>query len=508
MVSNQGDRREWGRLKAVSVVVEIRSLSNAGLNKRQIAARLGIHRETVARYLKGEEGAPKRQRMVGSRKADGFREHMKQRLAKYPELSAEQLYREVRKDGYVGSRRTLRRAVARLRDKEGGATVRRYRPVETLPGEQAQVDWGHCERIVVDGQSLPLYVFVFTLGYSRWTYAEFTTSQDMATFLGCHRRALAAAGGVPAEIVYDNAKTVTTSRVGHVVQLCEGLLRFAAGYGFKPRTCWIHDPESKGKVENRVKFLKRSFVYGHELSTLEALNADVRAWLAEVANGEVCAATGVPPRQRLADEAPALHRLPALPVEVPVVEERGVSRTGIIHWLGNTYSVPERLQGLTVEVHGFEERLEVFHGKEPVVVLPRLGGKGRSRIQDEHYGPRSGPGTKGDRLQQRFEALGPDAAEFLRGLARTRKGHLREQVEGILDLCDQHGVAVVHEAMTRAASFGAYSYRTIKAIVARDGRALPEAPAPQPSVPLISGACPEVAVEQRSLDYYAAGGGR
>ena len=489
-------------------MVEIRSLSNAGLNKRQIAARLGIHRETVAKYLKDGEGAPRRERSVGSRKADKFREHMEQRLEKYPELSAEQLYREVRKNGYLGSRRTLRRAVARLREKAGGATVRRYRPVETLPGEQAQVDWGHCERIVVDGQSLPLYVFVFTLGYSRWTYAEFTTSQDMATFLGCHGRALAAAGGVPAEIVYDNAKTVTTSRVGHVVQLCEGLLRFAAGYGFKPRTCWIHDPESKGKVESRVKFIKRAFVYGHEPSTLETWNADARQWCAEVANGEVCAATGVPPQQRLQDEAPAFHRLPAVPVEVPVVEERGVSRTGIIHWLGNTYSVPDRLQRLTVEVHGFEDRLEVFHGKEQVVVLPRLRGTGQRYIQDEHYGPRSGPGTKGDRLQQRFEALGPGAAEFLRGLARTRKGHLREQVEGILDLCDQHGVTTVHEAMTRAASFGAYSYRTVKGIVLRDARALPEAPAAQPSPPLVSGACPEVAVEQRSLDYYTAGGGR
>ena len=495
-------------MKAVSVVVEIRSLSNAGLNKRQIAARLGIHRETVAKYLKDGEGAPRRERSVGSRKADKFREHMEQRLEKYPELSAEQLYREVRKNGYLGSRRTLRRAVARLREKAGGATVRRYRPVETLPREQAQVDWGHCERIVVDGQSLPLYVFVFTLGYSRWTYAEFTTSQDMATFLGCHRRALAAAGGVPAEIVYDNAKTVTTSRVGHVVQLCEGLLRFAAGYGFKPRTCWIHDPESEGKVESRMKFIKRAFVYGHEPSTLETWNADARQWCVEVANGEVCTATGVPPQQRLQDEAPAFHRLPAVPVEVPVVEERGVSRTGIIHWLGNTYSVPDRLQRLTVEVHGFEDRLEVFHGKEQVVVLPRLRGTGQRYIQDEHYGPRSGPGTKGDRLQQRFEALGPGAAEFLRGLARTRKGHLREQVEGILDLCDQHGVTTVHEAMTRAASFGAYSYRTVKGIVLRDARALPEAPAAQPSPPLVSGACPEVAVEQRSLDYYTAEGGR
>ena len=490
----------------MAVVVEIQSLSKAGLNKRQIAARLGIHRETVAKYLRAGDAVPRQERRVGSRKVDGFMGHMEGRLEKFPELSAEQLHREIRKQGYAGSARTVRRAVARLRERKGG-TIRRYRPMETLPGEQAQVDWGHCDRIVVDGQSLPLYAFVFTLAYSRWTYVEFTTSQDMATFLGCHRRALAAVGGVPTEILYHNAKTVTTSRVGHVVQLCEGLLRFAAGYGFRPRTCWIHDPESKGKVESRVKFVKRSFVYGYELGTIETLNSDVQQWCAEVVNAEECAATGSPPQQRLNDETPALHPLPAAAVEVAVVEHRGVSRTGIIHWLGNTYSVPESLQRLTVEVHGFEDRLEIYHGQKQVVVLERLRGKGQSCIQDAHYGPRSGPGTKGDQLQQRFEAIGPGAAEFLRGLARTRKGHLRDQVESILDLCDQYGAVPVHEAMTRAAGFGAYSYKTLKGIVLRGGRPLPDVPGAQAAAAPVCG-YPEVAVEQRSLEYYTSGGER
>lgn len=349
----------------------------------------------------------------------------------------------------------------------------------------------------MEGQSLPLYTFVFTLAYSRWTYAEFTTSQDMATFLGCHRRALAAAGGVPAEILYDNCKTVTTERVGHVVQFCDGLLRFAMGYGFKPRTCWIHDPESKGKVENRVKFIKRSFYYGYELSTLEVLNVDARQWCAEVANGEPCAATGVPPQERLIDESPALHPLPLVPVEVPVVEDRGVSRTGIIHWLGNTYSVPDRVQRLTVQVHGFEDRLEVFHGQEQIAVLARQPGKKQQAIRDEHYGPRNGPGSKGDQLQQRFEAIGPGAPEFLRALARTRRGHLRDQVEGILGLCEQHGTAAVQQAMTRAATFGAYGYKSIKGIVERNPQALPAAPASEVPAPLVSGDYPEVTVEQR-----------
>jgi transposase len=488
----------------VSVIVDVRSLGNEGLNKSQIAARLGLHRETVAKYLAMTEIPTARRRRSGSRKVDAYRDHLRQRLAKWPELSAKQLYREIRKQGYQGSERTLRRAVAAMRDK--AAPVRRYRPVTTLPGEQAQVDWGHFGSITVDGQVLPLYAFVFTLSYSRWLYAEFTTSQDMATFLGCHRRALAAAGGVPSEIVYDNAKTVTVSRVGHVVQFSAGLLGLAAGYGFRPRACWVGDPESKGRVENRIHFLKQAFFYGYELSTLDVLNADGRQWCAEVGNGEVCTATGVTPQAGLADERPALRPLPVAPVEVAVVEDRHVSKTGLIHWLGNVYSVPERVQRQTVRVHDFEDRLEVFHGQERVVVLARECGKGKRVIRAEHYGRRSGPGSRGEPLQQRFEAIGPRAPEFLRALARVRHGHLRDHAEGILELVDHYGAAAVHRAMERAATFHAYGYGILKRIVEQtlqDPRALPEAP--EPAAPPLADQVPAVSVQQRPLDYYATG---
>jgi hypothetical protein len=361
----------------------------------------------------------------------------------------------------------------------------------------------------VGGKSLPLYAFVFTLSYSRWVYVEFTVTQDMATFLGCHHRALAAAGGVPTEVVYDNAKTVTASRVGSVVQFTEGLLRFAAGYGYRPRACWVRDPESKGRVENRVKFVKRSFVYGYEVTTLEAINADGQQWCREVANGEVCAATGVAPESGLAEERAGLRPMPAQRIEVPEVADRGVSKTGIIHWHGNLYSVPDVAQGSRVQVHGYEDRLEIFHERERIAVLPRVAGRGQSRIEAAHYGPRSGPGSRGDRLQREFEAIGPMAPEYLRGLARTRSSRLREHAESILGLCEQHGAEAVHRAMERAASFGAYGYGILKRIVEQSAacpQALPEVRGVS-EVAVPEGA-PSLAVEQRPLEYYAHGGER
>ena len=102
------------------------------------------------------------------------------RLKKFPELTAERIYREIKKKGYTGSRRTVRRCVALHRPKN----FREYKPIDTLPGEQAQVDWGYCGKISIDGCEVKLYVFGLNLSWCRVRYDELVTSMNMATFVG------------------------------------------------------------------------------------------------------------------------------------------------------------------------------------------------------------------------------------------------------------------------------------------------------------------------------------
>src|SRR5690606_24808844 len=87
------------------------------------------------------------------RKIDPYMDYITARLEQWPLLSAERLYQEIVAMGYDGSRRSVRRAVAEVRPKK----KREYKPFETLPGEQAQVDWGHMGRILVDGVKLPRF---------------------------------------------------------------------------------------------------------------------------------------------------------------------------------------------------------------------------------------------------------------------------------------------------------------------------------------------------------------
>ncbi len=105
---------------------------------------------------------------------------------------------------YEGSERTFGWYVQSIRPRD----ERTYRPVETLPGEQAQADWGHFGYINMDGKGKNPYAFSFVLNYSRVRYVQFTRRRDTLILLCCLQNAFEYIGGVPQIIFFDNAKAV------------------------------------------------------------------------------------------------------------------------------------------------------------------------------------------------------------------------------------------------------------------------------------------------------------
>lgn len=129
-------------MTGVGTIVDIRALRSEGLYKNNVAALLGIDRKTVAKYWDGPATNPEAPRYKRrKRKIDPYMDYITARLEQWPLLSAERLYQEIVAMGYDGSRRSVRRAVAEVRPKK----KREYKPFETLPGEQAQVDWGEVD---------------------------------------------------------------------------------------------------------------------------------------------------------------------------------------------------------------------------------------------------------------------------------------------------------------------------------------------------------------------------
>ncbi len=169
---------------------KIRVLREQGLSKVDVAANLGIHRNTVTKYW-NVSSVPKKKEELRESLVTPHMSYITERLDKWPELSAERLYQEIKTKGYQGSTRTLRREVAKIRPR----CQREYKEFETLPGEQAQVDWGECGSYVVNGRRVKIYCLVFTLSWSRVMYISFVTSVNIAVFLGFLDRAFALSAG-------------------------------------------------------------------------------------------------------------------------------------------------------------------------------------------------------------------------------------------------------------------------------------------------------------------------
>jgi transposase len=113
------------------------------------------------------------------------------------------LLREIQTQGYQGSYTILKDFLRPLREQEHWRAEIRW---EAPPGLYAQVDWGDFTAQLPDRSLIRLHAFVFTLVYSRVTYAEWTTRMDMATLERCHEDAFTYVGGVPKYIVYDQLK--------------------------------------------------------------------------------------------------------------------------------------------------------------------------------------------------------------------------------------------------------------------------------------------------------------
>src|SRR6187551_3236826 len=175
-----------------------------------IASQLHVHHSTVRRVLI-QAGVVAAEAMSRPSIVDPFVPFIKQTLTQYPRLRASRLYTMVRERGYAGAPDYFRHIVARHRPRPPAEAYLRLR---TLPGEQAQVDWGHFGKIVIGNAARPLMAFVMVLSYSRQIFLRFYLGAAMPAFLDGHVSAFTFFGGVPRELLYDNLKSAVLERVG------------------------------------------------------------------------------------------------------------------------------------------------------------------------------------------------------------------------------------------------------------------------------------------------------
>ncbi len=404
--------------------------------------------------------------------------------------------------GYTGSYSSVRRFVSRLRPPEPRVTVR----VQTAPGEEAQVDFGSAGPFVDPrtGLARTAYVFVLTLGFSRHQSAELVFDQKVSTWLACHRHAFESFDGVPKRVVLDNLKAAVLRAALHDPVLGEAYRRFAQHYGFVVSPTRPATPEHKGKVENGVHFVKRSFLAGQQFADLRVANEALRQWVRERAGLREHGTTHQPPLALFeAQEQAALLPLPREPFEL--LETKRVKVHPDCHVVidGSYYSVPYQYVGTQLDAYVFERVVQLFAGVTLVTTHPRCPGKGQWQTRLEHYPPHKAA------YLERTPAvcltlagrIGPATARVVEQLLAERPLDRLRSVQAILRLEETVGAERLEAACRRALFYGDPRYRRIKDILnaALDREPLPESPGGDATVPA-SG--PAYAFERPAAEFF------
>jgi transposase len=403
--SQRGD--EMRTPDEVAAMARLRAL---GWGTKRIARELGIARNTVRRYLaKGSWSSyAKRPRAkvfdgVDAWLAERFHRHAGNADVVRQELLAER--------GIAVSLRTVERAVAKERQLLVAAARATLR-FETPPGRQLQIDFGE-RRLEIAGEAVRVYVFVATLGYSRRLYVRAFRDERQESWLAGLEGAFAHFGGVPQEVLLDNARALVLEHntATREVTFHPRLHAFAQHWGFRPRACAPYRARTKGKDESGVKYVKRNALAGRSFASWAALEAHLVAWMREIADAREHGTTGEAPRVRFErDEAKALQPLGGRSPFAPTRElVRVVAADCCVEVDTNAYSVPWRLLGERVRVAVTGEVVRISHGAGEVAVHSLRHGRKERAVDSAHF---EGIGRKAEP-----PGVAPIAASLLRPLA-------------------------------------------------------------------------------------------
>jgi transposase len=368
-------------------VEEIDQLKRDGLSVLAISNLTGYDRKTIRKYLAERAAVPKYEpRPAPPGKLDEFKPYLKERL-NAGVWNARVLIRELRERNYKGGYTILTDWLRPQREAAAVVAVRRF---ETSPGEQVQADWGHLGSITSEAGEQQLWGFTMTHGYSRKLTAEAATDQKLGTLLRMHEAAFHEWGGVPEEILYDRMKTVWTGtdERGEIIWNSV-FLDFADYWGFRPRLCRAYRAQTKGKIESGVKYVRRNFLcglQGREPANLVDFNAELRRWVAEVADQRVHGTTHEQVLIRWQQDKESLQPINGRQL-YPYCddEQRKVARDAYVSWQGSRYSVPWQYAGREVWVREQDSTVEVRHGRERIALHATATKRHQVITQQQHH---------------------------------------------------------------------------------------------------------------------------
>lgn len=446
-LNKEGD----GELKKTErwpMYIKIQELKKLGLHVSQIARHLRVSRNTVYKYIDMEpDEFNKIMEDMGTRskKLDNYQSIILKWLKTFPDISAAQIYDWLEeKYGSLNiCEGTVRNYVNELRDKNNipkELQQRSYESINDPPmGYQMQVDFGETKLTDTDNNLIKLHFITFVLSNSRYKYVEwldrpFTTSE----VIRCHENAFSYFGGIPEEVVYDQDSLILVRENYGDLIFTKAFASYQNNRSFRIYMCRKGDPESKGRIENVVGYVKKSFAKHRLYYNLEKLNEQCLLWLERRGNGKIHNTTKKIPAQVFALERQHLKPVNSK-INTTKTTTNSIARTvrkdNTVIYLSNRYSLPlgtyksnDRQVHLTIA----EDNLMVITDSITHEVLAKhqlCQGKGQL-IKDSSHARDKTQGIDSF-MKVILTMLGDsqDAQDYLQNLRKLRSRYIRDQLQ-------------------------------------------------------------------------------
>jgi len=459
--------------------LEVQTLRGVGIHVEDVARHTGVSPRTVQRVANegpivdpGAVDDAASKRMGRPSKVATHESEIETWLAEDPKIPTNHILERLREAGYEGSKTAVYDLVRKLRKQAPQKGVARF---EGLPGEFSQHDFGEVWVRYRDGSRERIKFFASVLKYSRLRRIKLVDDETTETV--CHSLvdAFTYFEGVPLIAVFDNPKTIVTSRDGDKVTWNSTFSQFCAEAAIIPHATWPYRPQEKGTVENGVGFAKSSFFKLHVFDNRADLEARLEEWHDRVNDERPSRATGEVPRARHLLEKPRLRTLGVQPNGFRLRYTRVVRTDSFVEFDCVRYFVGEKHIGAEATLHVDHDRVEVWVAGDLVATHPRtpVDGK-RSVLPSQREELISKPGARPYLKRELLLGLCPAASWCLTEIRHRRPDCWEDEVASLYELLGEFEEAALRDAFIEAGRRGVAGSEYIEAILRGQAAELPE----------------------------------
>ena len=460
-----------------------------GKKIKAIARELKIARWTVRRIVRGGETERTYERKSQPLpKLGAFAEVLDKLLAetaakpKRERVTTKRLFEQLRGEGYTGGYDAVRRYAQRWRAAHASATAAAFVPLSFAAGEAYQFDWSH-EIVILDGVTVEVKVAHMRLCHSRMPFVRAYLREAQEMVFDAHDRAFAFFKGQCVRGIYDNMKTaVDAIYVGRERQFNRRFLQMMSHYLVDPVACTPGAGWEKGQVENQVGNVReRLFVPRPRFKTLDDLNG----WLLDecVRHAKEQPHPEFPERTVFAVFEAEREKLIAYrgPFDAYRSTAASVSKTCLVRFDNNKYSVMAKAVGRPVDIYAYADRIVIRQNGEIVGEHPRSFGRDRIEYDPWHYVPvlARKPGALRNGAPFKDWDLPSALGRVQKRLKGVKDGD--RQMVAILTAVLTDGLVAVEAACAEALDAGTHSADVILNILAHRAEPAPVGPVATPA---------------------------